>query len=177
MRLQSLIHLVESALALSRRSEVHVFGSASLLASFPDLGEPGGPLEPTFDADLWIASSDEGVARVLDEALGDGSLFAARSGYHADILRPEILETLPQGWESRRVPLPSVPAAKCLHPLDLALVKLVLGREKDLALLRALLDLKLLDVESLRRHYHATPLGEREAVAAGRNLQKLLPKD
>ena len=61
-----------------------------------------------------------------------------------------------------------------LDPYDLALVKLVLGREKDLELLRALLRLTILEPAKLRQHYQATPLGEREALSAGRNLHVLL---
>ncbi|MFZ4694795.1 MAG: DUF6036 family nucleotidyltransferase [Verrucomicrobiia bacterium] len=176
MRLQSLIHLARLVGEMVSSKSIGVFGSASLLATHPTLGDGGMPLERTFDADLLVQPSDELTARMLREAIGEGSAFSEKNGYHADILRPEILDTLPQGWEKRLVPLPSVPTAKCLHPLDLALVKLVLGREKDLSLLHALLKLKLLDAESLLRHYHATPLGEREAFAVGRNLQKLLPK-
>jgi len=61
-----------------------------------------------------------------------------------------------------------------LDPYDLALVKLVLGRGKDLDLLRALMRLGILDPAKLRQHYQATPLGERESFSAGRNLQILL---
>jgi hypothetical protein len=57
---------------------------------------------------------------------------------------------------------------------DLALVKLEVGRQKDFELLRALLKLGLLDPQRVRDHYHQTPLGEKEALTAGRNLQWLL---
>jgi hypothetical protein len=53
-------------------------------------------------------------------------------------------------------------------------VKLMVGRQKDLDLLRALLKLGILEPARLRAHYQQTPLGEREAVTAGRNLQLLL---
>jgi hypothetical protein len=52
-------------------------------------------------------------------------------------------------------------------------VKVVLGRPKDLDLLRALLKLGLLDLEKLRAHYHAVPLREPEAFIASRNLHAL----
>jgi hypothetical protein len=61
-----------------------------------------------------------------------------------------------------------------LDPYDLALVKLVLGRAKDLDLLRALLGRGLLEAARLRTHYQQTPLGEREGVSAGRNLHTIL---
>ena len=61
-----------------------------------------------------------------------------------------------------------------LDPYDLAVVKLMVGREKDLDLLRAMLRLEIVKSERLRQHYQQTPLGEREAVTAGRNLTLLL---
>jgi hypothetical protein len=42
-------------------------------------------------------------------------------------------------------------------------VKLVVGREKDLELLRAMLRLGIVEPEKLRQHYQRTQLGEREA--------------
>lgn len=50
----------------------------------------------------------------------------------------------------------------------------MVGRQKDLDLLRALLKLGILAPARLRAHYQATPLGENEAATAGRNLQALL---
>ena len=50
----------------------------------------------------------------------------------------------------------------------------MVGRARDLELLRALLRMKILDPASLRRHYQRTPLGEIEARTAGRNLHLLL---
>lgn len=58
--------------------------------------------------------------------------------------------------------------------LNLALVKLLVGRPKDLDLLRALFKMGLLDAIRLRRHYQETPLGECEASRAGRNLTQVL---
>ena len=48
------------------------------------------------------------------------------------------------------------------------------GHPKDLDLLRAMLRLEIVKPERLRQHYQQTPLGEREAVTAGRNLALLL---
>lgn len=50
----------------------------------------------------------------------------------------------------------------------------MVGREKDLDLLRAMLRLKIVEPELLRQHYQQTPLGEREAITAGRNLTRVL---
>jgi len=53
-------------------------------------------------------------------------------------------------------------------------VKLMVGRQKDLDLLRAMLRLGIVEPERLRQHYQQTPLGERESFTAGRNLTLLL---
>jgi len=49
MRLPTLIHLLESARTLSGCQRVRVLGSSALLASFPTLGEAGGPLEFSYE--------------------------------------------------------------------------------------------------------------------------------
>jgi hypothetical protein len=90
------------------------------------------------DADLLIMPCNDGVADVLHEAVGENSLFHREYGVYADILRPTIDETLPFGWRERTIPLPGAPGVLCLEKIDLALVKLALGREKDISLERAL---------------------------------------
>lgn len=75
---------------------------------------------------------------MLDEALGENRAYFRIHGYHADILRDSILETLPTGWRERLVPVPETQAAHALDPHDLAAVKLLVGRPKDLALVREL---------------------------------------
>ena len=81
---------------------------------------------------------------------------------------------LPRRWESRLHPVAGYDNVFALDVYDLALVKLVVGREKDLELVRALLKLGILEPARLRAHYQQTPLGEREAAQAGRNLALLL---
>lgn len=48
------------------------------------------------------------------------------------------------------------------------------GREKDLNLLRALFQMGLIQPARLREHYQQCPLGDKEAMTAGRNLTLLL---
>ena len=160
MRLPALNHLLGAVQALARAGRIRVLGSSALLASFPELGETGGPLELSFDADLLIEPCDEQLAAMLHEAVGEGSLFAQRTGYNADILRPEIIQTLPPGWESRLVKLGETAAA--LSPEDLLVVKLRAGRAKDLELCRALIRRQLITVSAIRQRLDQTPLDERE---------------
>lgn len=150
MTLGALQHLIRAAQALAEDQAILVLGSASLLASFPELGNGEGPLTTTYAADLCPEPFDELTATMLDEALGENRAYYLRHGYHADILRSSILETLPKGWRERLVPVPGTTAALALDPNDLAAVKLRVGRPKDLALLRILHAAHLLQPATVR---------------------------
>jgi hypothetical protein len=174
MQLHALRHLVEAVRALSRSEKILVLGSSSLLASFPELGDYGGPLTTTYDADFFLEPTGELIAGVLTEAIGANSLFEATNGYHADIVHPDITKSLPPGWEERLVPLEGFDNVACLDPYDLAAVKITVGREKDLTLVRTLLRLGKIEASRLRERFQTMPLGERELFKAGRNLTAVL---
>lgn len=150
MNPSALQHIIRSAQALAEDRTMLVLGSASLLASFPELGNPDSPLASTYDADICPEPFDELTGTMLNEALGEKRAYYQRHGYHADILRDSILETLPVGWRDRLVPVPNCVGAHALEPHDLAAVKLLVGRPKDIALLKHLHSLKLLDVDTVR---------------------------
>ncbi|MEI8293277.1 MAG: DUF6036 family nucleotidyltransferase [bacterium] len=173
MLVQSLEHLAQSALALAQSRKIFVLGSSSILASFPELGE-AGLLDNTFDADFLLEPVTKGIADLLMEAIGEGSLFEKEKGYHADILHPSIVETLPPGWKERLVEVKGFDNVFALEPLDLAVVKIVVGREKDLALVRGLLALGKISAEDLRKRWSSMPLGELEMFRSGRNLALVL---
>jgi hypothetical protein len=174
MRLQSLKHLIEVIAAVARPDSIHILGSSSLLPAHPELGEQNGPLELTADADFLIQPIDEGIAESLQLAAGEDSAFMAKFGYYADILRPTMRDVLPVGWETRLHSVAGYTNVFALDVYDLALVKLMVGREKDLNLLRALLRLRLIEPARLREHYQNCPLGEHDALNAGRNLVAVL---
>jgi hypothetical protein len=173
MRLPALKHLIESVASLAHSERICVLGSSSLLGSFPELGENGGPLELTFDADLLVQPCDEQLAAMLHEAVGEGSLFAQRTGYHADILRPEIQETLPDGWEHRLVPVDLLRHATALDPIDLLVIKLRTGRPKDLQLCKDVVSKGLLSAGELRARLDQTTLAENEVVHVYRRLSEI----
>lgn len=173
MRLPALSHLIEAIGALARSERIYVLGSSALLCSFPELGDKDGPLELTFDADLLLQPCDEDLAALLHEAVGEGSLFARRNGYHADILRPEIVETLPAGWESRLIPMGDHSHTVALAPEDLIVVKLRVGRAKDLELCRAVIQRGLISTAALRSRVDATAFDESEVMAIYHRLKQV----
>jgi hypothetical protein len=149
MNLPALQHIIRAAQALADDRDMLVLGSASLLASFPQLGNPEAPLAATFGADLCPDPFDELTGTMLDEAMGENRAYYLRHGYHADVLRDTILKTLPLGWRQRLVSVPGCAAAHALEPHDLAAVKLLVGRAKDLALLGHLRIAGLIDAETV----------------------------
>lgn len=151
MRLDSLKHIARSVQAMMEAERLIVFGSSSLLASFPELGElAGSPLHATYDADLIPYPFEEEIGMMLDEAFGEDRGFHQRYGYHADIVRPKITETFPAGWESRLLRLDGLDRVFFLEPHDMAAVKCLVGREKDAVQLTYLLHEGLLNQEMLR---------------------------
>lgn len=174
MRLPALKHLVAAVHALARSERICVPGLSALLSSFPELGEAGGPLELSFDADFLLQPCDEQLAALLHEAVGEGSLFTQRTGYHADILRPEIVEALPPGWESRLIKLDAAANAVALAPEDLLVVKLRAGRAKDLELCRAVIQRGLVSPDAVRARLDATPLAEKEITSVYQRLREVI---
>ncbi len=174
MNLAALQHLVQAARALADDCTVYVLGSASLLASFPEMGDTSGPLAATYDADLCPEISDETTALMLHQALGADQAFHLRHGYHADILRPAIFETLPPGWRERTVPVPGVEGAFALDPCDLAAVKLLVARPKDIALVTHLLFSRRLDPKQLETRLDSIEKNEALMVRADRTLRDAL---
>ncbi len=158
MTLDALQHLIRAARALAEDCDFLVLGSASLLASHPALGGPDAPLASTYDADLCPQPFDEFTGTMLEEALGENRAWHRRHGYHADILRDTVFETLPTDWRDRLIPVPGTEHARALDPHDLAAVKLLVARPKDIALLRQLLAASLLVPATLRDRLDLLPI-------------------
>ncbi|NJK92885.1 MAG: hypothetical protein HC904_14330 [Blastochloris sp.] len=162
--------------ALACCEKLYVLGSASLLPVFPQLGGKDGFLGLSYDADFLIFPCEESVAAMVHEAVGEGSLFAEKNGYHADILRPDIQSTLPLGWESRLVPVGVNFSLRSLDPLDLMVVKLQTGRVKDLELIGHVLDLGLFVKERICQHLDSIPWQESEVLRCYQRLDGLKEK-
>ena len=172
MRLPALAHVIDATRSLTGCDTVTVLGSAALLLPFPALGDPDGPLSMTRDEDLLIAPCDELTARMVHEALGEGSLFEARNGYYVDLLRPEITEVLPTGWQQRQQQMANR-RALVVDPVDICCAKLLAGRPKDLAILQVLLATAAVDRAALRERMALCTVAERELHAALRRLTAL----
>ncbi len=176
MQPHALSHLADAARALIHGESILIAGSSAFLATFPHLGDPGQPLEASYDADLLVEPYDAEIGKLLHESIGENSVFHGRTGYYADVLLPAAKEMFPAGWDKRLVAWPGCEAAHCLDPHDLAAVKLQVGRPKDLALCAALLADGKLSVETIRERLAATPLTERMTVLAEERLRRAIAK-
>lgn len=177
MHIRSLKHVVEAVNALVHPTSVVIMGSSSVLVYDPTLGETSEALELSLDADLVVEPMDDAQAAVIHEAIGEGSLFQQEYGVYADLLRPEIGETLPPGWRERCRRVEGFEHVVAVEPHDLAVAKLTVGREKDMALIRELLVRGLVEPETLRQRYQSTLMDEAMMFRAGRAMASLLELD
>ena len=85
---------------------------------------------------------------LIDGAIGELSMFHQTFGYYAHGV-DETTATLPAGWVDRLVPLVNANTGGatgwCLEVHDLAVSKLVAGREKDLDFVRVLVGERMVD--------------------------------
>ncbi len=175
MTLAALQHLIHYFQSLAPEFEVLVLGSASLLASHAELGDPSGPLTATFDADLCPQPFHEPTALLIHQALGEAGAFHLDHGYHADILRDSIFETLPPGWRSRLVPVPGCLRAAALDPHDLAAVKLLVARPKDILLVSDLARRGLLAGHLVKQRLNSIERTEALIVTSSRAFTSAFP--
>jgi hypothetical protein len=175
MRLDSLKHLARAAWGLVEAERIVVFGSASLLATYPELGDDhGGPLAKTFDADFVPEPWSEESGQLLHETLGEEEAFHIRYGYYADIIRPFAFEQFPKGWEDRLVPVPDVERAFCLEPHDMAAAKCQAGRPKDVELLALLFSTGRLDPTLVKERLYDVSMREAMIVTSHRTLDQAI---
>ncbi len=127
-----------------------IVGSQAILGSLPD---PPPELVVSVEVDLYPRDAPE-KADLITGSLGEMSMFDETFGYHADGVSPDTA-VLPDSWISRLVPYQSENTggvlALCLSPVDLAVSKLVAGRNKDLDYVRALLRHKIVTQDAIER--------------------------
>ena len=125
-----------------------VLGSQSILGSFDEDDLPA-PTTASREADIsFLVDPDRRKADQVDAVIGEMTTFHNSNGYYAEGIHTDTA-TLPAGWRDRLVRWnlrSSEPAEPWfLEPHDLAVAKLVAGRDKDLRFVGALLGAGLLD--------------------------------
>jgi hypothetical protein len=165
-------HVIRAAASIADDPEVVVIGSQAILGRYPD-APPS--LCVSEDVDLYPRNHPD-RSELVDGAIGELSAFHETFGYYAHGVGPQTA-TLPSGWESRlvRVEGPGTAGAVglCLDPHDLAISKLIAGREKDLEYLGVAVSAGLLNRDTLQRLLPSTSLEpDQRGLALGR-LERL----
>jgi hypothetical protein len=138
MNLRQLEHVLRAGGSITGCREIVVIGSQALLASCPDAP---AELLVSMEVDCYPRDRPD-RADLIDGSIGELSPFHETFGYYAHGVGPETA-SLPSGWSGRVVRLENERTAGtvglCLSPADLAVSKLLAGREKDLDFVRAML--------------------------------------
>jgi hypothetical protein len=149
MNRAALEHILRAAAAVADEHDFVVIGSQAILGQFP---EAPAALLASIEADVFPRSApDKSV--LIDGAIGELSAFHQSFGYYAHGV-DDTTATLPSGWVDRLVPIHNENTGGatgwCLEVHDLAVSKLVAGRDKDVAFLRVLLRERMASAGVLR---------------------------
>ncbi len=167
MQRHELEHLIRAAGAITGTDEIIVIGSQAILGAVPNA--PATLLRSS-EADLFTLR-DPKDADLIDGSIGEGSPFHETFGYYAQGVW-EDTAVLPYGWKDRLVDICNENTrhvvARCLEPHDLAVSKLVAGREKDIEFLQEMVCYQMLDLEVMQDRIQSLP----ENAAVGVDLQQ-----
>jgi len=159
MHRSHLEHIIRASSAITGATEIVVIGSQAILAQFPDAP---ADLLVSIEADVFTLRSPTD-AELIDGSIGEGSPFHHTFGYYAHGVS-EDTAVLPATWKSRLVPLrhedTGGATAFCLEIHDLAVSKLIAGREKGLQFVAGLLRHELVEPEIFRHRLNETPIDE-----------------
>jgi hypothetical protein len=171
-RLQ-LEHIIRAAAGITGADRFIVIGSQAILGQFPD-----SPTELliSIEADLFTLRSPSD-ADLIDGSIGEASPFHRTFGYYAHGVSAETA-MLPASWQERLIPIQNENtgggAGLCLEVHDLAVSKLVAGREKDLWFIRGLLRHGLANPRLISERLQMTALSTDRREASLARLQRIL---
>ena len=159
MKRQELEHVLRAASAIVNHPDIVVIGSQAVLGQFPDAP---AELLVSMEADVFPKGRPE-LSIQIDGAIGERSMFHETFGYYAHGVG-ETTATLPTGWEERLVPIRNENTGGatgwCLEVHDLAVSKLVAGREKDLNFVGGLLKHRMADPKRITALIQILPTSE-----------------
>ncbi|MDR3456649.1 MAG: hypothetical protein P4N60_04330 [Verrucomicrobiae bacterium] len=171
-RLQ-LEHIIRAAAGITGASEFVIVGSQSVLGQFP---QAPAELLGSIEADVF-SLRDPADSDLIDGSIGEGSPFHQTFGYYAHGVSRETA-VLPDRWQERLVPVRNQNTGGgtglCLEVHDLAVSKLVAGREKDVEFLSGLLRHHLIQVPVIRERLSHTPLPSDRLQTCLARLERLV---
>ena len=172
MQRHQLEHIIRAAAAITGAEEFVIIGSQALLGRFPDAPPE---LLTSMEADLF-SPGRPGDSDLVDGSIGEGSPFHQTFGYYAHGVGDNTA-VLPEGWRERLVRVRNANTGGgtglCIEVHDLAVSKLIAGREKDCDFLSGLLRHRLAEAETIRQRLAVTPVDERLRELCLARLQRL----
>jgi hypothetical protein len=168
MQRSELEHILRACAALTGHAQFIIVGSQALLGQFPDAPEE---LVSSMTAELFCPEDPESTS-LIDRTLGETSLFEKTFQYCVrGVDADEIV--LPEGWQERLIPIESAETAGatglCLEVHDLAISRLVAGKDDDFSFLHGLLRYHMIDEGLLEDRLAETELsGPLRADCEGR---------
>ncbi len=173
MHRRQLEHIIRAAAGITGATEFVIVGSQAVLGQFP---HAPGELLVSMEADVF-SLRDPADNDLIDGSIGEGSPFHQTFGYYAHGVSQETA-VLPASWRERLVPVRNQNTGGgtglCLEIHDLAVSKLVAGREKDLDFLGALLRHSLVRAPVIRERLSNTVLPAERLQASRARLDRLI---
>jgi len=168
MQRSELEHILRACAALTGHAQFVITGSQALLGQFPDAPDE---LISSLTAELFCPDDPESTS-LINRTLGESSLFDKTFQYCAQGVDAEQI-TLPEGWRDRLIPVESSETAGatglCLEVHDLAISRLVAGKDDDFSFLHGLLRYRMIDEGLLEDRLAETELpGHLRADCEGR---------
>ncbi len=156
MKRHELEHVIRAAAGNANVRDIVVVGSQAILGTYPDAPDE---LTKSIEADVFPKDAPE-RAIVIDGAIGELSMFHETFGYYAHGV-DETTAVLPNGWKERLVRLENDntmgACGWCLEVHDLALSKLIAGREKDRDFVQGMLRRSMVVKERIHERLQQTP--------------------
>lgn len=157
MQRHQLEHIIRAASGITGVADLVIVGSQAVLGQFP---EAPPELLVSIEADVF-ALRDPKAGDLIDGSIGEGSPFHETFGYYAHGVAADTA-VLPNGWQGRLIPIrnpnTSPGTGLCLEVHDLAVSKLVAGREKDIEFVAAMLRNGLVNRDTVRERLQDTTL-------------------
>lgn len=173
MNRRALEHILRAAAAVVDTRDIVVIGSQAILGQYPDAPDS---LLASIEADVYPRDAPA-RSDLIDGAIGELSEFHQTFGYYAHGV-DESTAVLPAGWQERLVRVANANTGGavgwCLEAHDLAVSKLVAGRDRDSSFVGVLLRERMVDGDLLRRRLEEVTVDSRRLDQARRLLDRLV---
>ncbi len=173
MRRPQLEHIIRAATGITGGAEFVIVGSQAVLGQFPQAPDE---LLVSIEADVF-SLRDTADNDLIDGSIGEGSPFHQTFGYYAHGVSGETA-VLPSGWRERLVPIHNSNTGGgtglCLEIHDLAVSKLVAGREKDMDFIAGILRHRLANAETVRTRLGDTALPSERLTTCLHRLNRVI---